>query len=124
MAHYGGFGGAWNTPERDPLDLFEEAIAQSLGEQMKADREVCTEVWCALSNQCWKKEPDDFAAYSWRSAGDLIAAVTGKGIYLDFYGSGTAGSVSDRVRDALEKHGWRPCSYDEVLPEQATEVPA
>lgn len=121
MAQYGGLGGNWNTPTRDPLDLFEEMVAQSFGDQMKADRELCTEIWCALANQAWKKQPDDFAAYSWRSAGDLIAAIRGEGMYLDFYGSGPAETVSDRVRDAFGERGWCTCSYDEVFPEPAAE---
>ena len=108
MADYGGMGGLTERREIDEADAFEMAVARCLGDAMKSDPTLCAEMWSALANMDWVHENGDTAAYTFRAAGDLIAAVIGKGDYLDWYCSGEYAQVSQRVEDALAKEGWQP----------------
>lgn len=69
--------------EHDPLDLFEVAVKRVFGEAMADDLDLCTEVWSAITNCDWHHDNGDTASYSFRAAGDLVAAVRGHGDYLD-----------------------------------------
>lgn len=106
MVDFGGFGGIPGGRELDTEDLFEMAVCRALGEQMKIDDSLCVEVWSALTNSSWTHANGDTAGYSFRAAGDLIAAVIGRGDYMDWYCSGEAGACSQRVADAMEAEGW------------------
>lgn len=103
---FGGLGGIAGGRGINHVDRFEDAVARQLGEQMKTDDVLCTEVWCALANVDWRHENGDEASYSFRAAGDLVAAIRGSGDYMDWYCSGPSGDVSDTVADAMAKEGW------------------
>jgi hypothetical protein len=107
MTDYGGMGGIKDGRPLDETDAFEMAVSRALGEQMKTDEMLCQEVWSALANCSWEHQNGDTASYTWRAAGDLIAAVIGRGDYMDWYMSGPDGEVSDRVAEAMEKEGWK-----------------
>lgn len=108
MAEFGGLGGLFDGRPMDETDAFEMAVARQLGAAMKTDSALCVEVYSALTNQDWAHENGDQAGYSFRAAGDLIAAVIGEGSYIDFYCSGPEGVVSERVAEALAREGWHP----------------
>jgi hypothetical protein len=105
---YGGLGGLSERRAVASDDAFEMAVVRALGDDMAADDGLCTEVWSALANVDWAHEGGDTASYSFRAAGDLVAAVSGKGNYMDWYCSGPDNRVSDRVRAALRLQGWHP----------------
>ena len=92
---------------RDEADLFEEAVDRALGEQMRADESLCREMWSALANVDWTHENGDTAGYSFRAAGDLIAAIIGRGDYMDWYCSGPYATVSERIERAMSAEGWK-----------------
>lgn len=43
---------------------------------------------------------------SFRAAGDLIAAILGRGDYMDWYCSGQYATVSERIDSAMSAEGW------------------
>lgn len=108
MAEYGGMGGISGGRELDDTDAFEAAVSRALGATMRTDDALCCEMWSALANQDWKHVNGDTAGYSFRAAGDLIAAVIGRGDYMDWYCSGPYADVSERIEVALAAEGWTP----------------
>jgi hypothetical protein len=106
MAEYGGLGGSSTTPERNPDDLFEATIAEAFGEQMKTDGVLCGEVWSALAGIEWHHVNGDKASYSFRAAGDLIAAIRNEGTYIDWYCATPTATVSSRVYAEMLSRGW------------------
>lgn len=103
---------------------FEQALRDALSERMCAavedsgiagamsDRNAsgfAVDVYRALSNVEWRHDDGSRYSCSWRHAGGLVAEIRGVGEdYLDFYGSGGEGEVTDEVTDALAVHGWHP----------------
>lgn len=106
MVDYGGMGGIWDGRKLNEEDQFEMAIYKELGERMKTDDGLCRRVWGSLANVDWTNANGDTAGYSFRAAGDLVAAVRGSGMYMDWYCSTNYPSIDNEVRDALAKHGW------------------
>jgi hypothetical protein len=107
MGTYGGLGGVKGGRSVDLTSAFELAVERALGAAMRSDPDVAEEVWSALANVDWFHENGDEAGYSFRAAGDLVAAIMGSGDYLDWYCSGPSGVLSDRVGSALVAEGWR-----------------
>lgn len=116
MASYGGLGGISGGREVDMEDLFEAAIERCFGSVMREERAACIEVWSALANTGWRHENGDDAALSFRAAGDLVAAIIGRGDYMDWYCSGPSEVVSERFSEAMRKEGWQvdPHYYDDL----------
>jgi hypothetical protein len=98
-------GGVWGGRPLDTSDRFEMAVSRALD---LSDRVVAAELWGALANVWWVHASGAWAAHSFRSAGDLIAAVRGEGDYLEWYCCGQDGIVTDRIRTAMAGEGWSP----------------
>lgn len=108
MTHFGGMGGIPSTRPLNKDDAFEMALHRALGGPMDTDHDLCIEVWESLANVDWTHTNGDTASYSFRAAGDLIAAVLGRGDYLDWYCSGEPASLSEQVVEAMLAEGWTP----------------
>ena len=115
--NFGGMGGVWGGRAMDTDDLFEVAINRACGERMRASRQDAYDVWGALSNVDWKHDNGDTASYTFRAAGDLVAAVVGDGTdYMDFYCNGHFGFVPEWVETAMAGEGWRWSTDEQEKP--------
>lgn len=104
MADYGGFGGGPLRAVRD--DPFESAVERCLGVEIRDDPEIAKQMWGALANVDWTHANGDTAGYSFRAAGDLVAAVRREGYYMDWYGSAPDGVITDLIARRMATTGW------------------
>jgi len=103
---YGGLGYLQEGRRLNCEDAFEMAVENSLGDKIRADDTTAAAMWSALSNVEWFHVDGDEAGYSFRAAGDLIAAIRGEGNYMDWYCSGPSGYVNGDIEEALGEYGW------------------
>lgn len=84
--------------------------------EMRHDDEFAKELYAAMCNMRWRsKVTDEIYSCSWRFAGGLVAEIRGKGErYIDFYCSGGEGTVTERIKEALDTLGWEPCPWTEA----------
>ena len=106
MAEFGGMGGIEGGRPINLSDPFELAVNRALGPQIRADDNMAAAMWSALANNGWTHKNGDEAAYTFRAAGDLIAAIRGRGDYMDWYMSGPYATVSEDIAAALKAEGW------------------
>ena len=118
MTNYGGLGGLSEGRVINGDDAFEMMIVRVFGERMRTDDELCSQIWSALANIDWYHPANyDSASYSFRAAGDLIAAIRGTGCYIDWYCSGPDASITDEIRQSFKKEGWIPDSTPSICDE-------
>ena len=108
MTNYGGMGGIKEGRPLNESDAFEMAVYVALGNQIRAKHSVACDMWCALANVDWKHDNGDEAGYTFRAAGDLVAAIKGSGNYMHYYCCGPDAVVSDEIEKAMAKMGWHP----------------
>lgn len=99
------YGGQTYGRPLKTLDPFEHAVETALGDRVRADERFAELLWGALSNVEWSHDGQRIN-YSWRAAGDLVAALRREGNYLDWYCSGCAGIVPTEIAEAMAKLGW------------------
>ncbi len=123
MANFGGMGGVSGGRPRDSEDRFEEAVERSMGARLRAEYAAgergnathgffgssClgARLWGSLANGDWTHTSGDTAGYSFRAAGDLIAAIVGVGDYMDWYCTADHSVCDPEVAELLGREGWR-----------------
>jgi hypothetical protein len=116
MTHYRGLSGL--SEYRDINNAFEIMIVRVFGERMKSDEELCSQIWSALANVEWYHPAShDSASYSFRAAGDLIAAIRRTGCYLDWYLVGPYAIITEEIRRTFKKEGWIPDTTPSICDE-------
>ncbi|WP_156351318.1 hypothetical protein [Sphingomonas sp. Leaf25] len=100
------FAGTASTRVRRPTKAFEAALDRLFGERVRDDGAFGVDLWCALAGVDWRNQHGETICYSHRGAGDVVAWVREDGDYLDWYASGEAGEVADRISDPLADAGW------------------
>ena len=81
------------------------------------DETFAKNLYASLCNVIWEKGEETFSS-SWRYAGGVVAHLRNMSAglnedYLDFYCSGSEGTVFPEVAEALSNLGWTPSQYDE-----------
>lgn len=100
----GGVEGGRAVNGDDPFENMLDAVfAPELGD----NEALATELWQALTNTTWTHPAHGSFAYSFRAAGDVVAALIGQGDYIDWYCCARPQVVSERVGAALLEQGWK-----------------
>jgi hypothetical protein len=79
------------------------------------DEVFAKNLYASMCNVIWKKGSEEFSS-SWRYAAGVVANMRNVKAnlnedYLDFYLSGSEGTVFVDVKDVLGRLGWIPASY-------------
>lgn len=86
--------------------LFELTVDRLLGDRIRADGAAAVDLWSALANIEWIAPDGSIVSYTFRMAGEKVAWIREEGDYLDWYCSGTSGSVAPWIEGALAAEGW------------------
>ncbi len=100
---------------------------ETLADRIGRDEEFCGDLYRALTNNRWRKHggPEGHVSLSWSRTEELVNDVRGRQGKepLALAQTGGEGEVSELVRDALGRFGWRPEPLDtgEHDPEHLTQ---
>jgi len=106
------------TRPQNSYSLFEQSVEKCVGDWIRADHANAASMWCALANNYWfsiNRAPGTAVLYTFRSAGDLIAAIRKEGNYINWYACGTPGTVDPFIEGELMNDDWyvRPARMKE-----------
>ena len=103
---FGGMGGLMEGRLLNAEDDFEMTVNRVLGDLIRTSDDWAEKMWGALANVDWTHVNGDIASYSFRAAGDMIAAIRGKGNYMDWYCSSAEGVVDPVIAERMQLEGW------------------
>jgi len=105
-------GGIWgqfrDLITEGPHGAFELSLDLLLGERIRSSQDFSAATWGSLSNVAWRHPDHGEISYSFRAAGDLVAAIRREGDYMDWYCSSASGVVCPAMKEAMAQHGWMP----------------
>lgn len=89
---------------------FEVALDLALGDMLRGLSRITPtgeQLWGALTNRVWIGPNGEREAYTFRAAGDLVAAIMREGCYLDWYCSWKPGGLVPWIGALMLWSGWR-----------------
>jgi hypothetical protein len=89
-----------------PHGNFEQLCEQFFGEEIRANDTVGIDLWSALANVDWTGPNGEEIGYSFRAAGDFVAALKREGDYCEWYCAGPDGFVAGYIAAPLLAAGW------------------
>lgn len=101
-------GGLMGGRALHPDDYFEMAVNAALGDAIRESDVQGSEVWAAITGVTWVGPDGVRWQYSYRAAGDIVAACQGDGDYLRWYCSAPVchASVPAWIATAMLAQGW------------------
>lgn len=99
-------GGSHTLVELDESDPFESTLVRLFRDRVRDSDDFARRLWSSLTNITWHNKSVEEYGYSFRAAGDLIAAMRGEGCYVDWYCCAPAGVVDEEVKQKLGAEGW------------------
>lgn len=97
------------SAEDGPYGVFEQTVELLFGEELRADKGLADQFWGALANIDWFGPAEEEIGYSFRAAGDLLAAIrrdTGRMTYMNYYCSAPYGRVPEWISERMGAEGW------------------
>lgn len=100
-------GGRRGGRQIDMSDPLEADIFEIFGDRICENYEFATKIWSAFTNTYWShyRYGNDFG-FSYRAAGDMIAAIRGDGDYMDWYCCAPSAVVSEEISSTMAAYGW------------------
>ena len=92
--------------DEGPYRAFEQMLESVLGEKVRESDGWARSLYAALCNVDWRGPNGEEVGYSWRAAGDVVAALRREGDYCNWYCGGNEGRVDERIATALRSEGW------------------
>lgn len=101
-------GGVMGGRPLNAADPFERAVAAAFGEIIRAgDQARSAEVWAALTGAIWVSPDGQRQGYTYRAAGDIVAAIQGEGDYMRWYCSAEIPATPPAwIAEAMASQGW------------------
>jgi hypothetical protein len=96
--------------DEGPYGLFEQTVERLFGERLRANKDDANAFWGGLANVDWTGPNGEEVGYSFRAAGDLLAAIRrdeGDMTYMLYYCAAPDGMVPVWMAEALVDEGWR-----------------
>jgi hypothetical protein len=88
---------------RGGFAAFEAAAERALGARLRSGEAACRAMWPALADVGWRHASGSMVGYTFRDAGQPIAAVRGKGSYILGLRRPPAAALVDQERLAQVK---------------------
>lgn len=81
-------------------------LNELFGDDIRSSDDFAINLWSSLANVTWIDQEYHTIQYSFRAAGDAVAAIRGDGDYMDWYCSGPDAVVDATIANALSQNGW------------------
>lgn len=93
-------------------DAFEGMVKELFSDDLKNDK-FCAELWSSFANVIWLNHSDkeEYMA-TFRYAGSVIAELSGRGDYMDWYCIGEYETVTEYIYNKMIGQGWIPYTHD------------
>lgn len=109
-------GGLIGGRQIDTADPFEVAVDQALGPRIRYSDTFAAEAWGTITGVYWFGPDGLPRGYTYRAAGDIVAAVRGFGDYCQWYCSGPVfeDNLPSWITEKMAALGWRWVTDKEI----------
>lgn len=100
------FAGLPSTRQHRPYKVFEAALDQAVGEQVRMDGAYAVDLWSALTNIAWNGPNGLSVTYSFRRASEVVSWVREEDSAIQWLNAGPPGIVATWIESAMADLGW------------------